>query len=62
MSYDYKAKQHNITQLNQYMLAKTLSMFEYDGLPKTLPSRELERMLQVNGVVAVAKHDGELYA
>lgn len=60
--YDYKKKVKNIAQLNDYMLAKTLSMFEYEGLPKTLPHRELEKMLQVNGYVFITEHEGELYA
>ena len=63
MPYDYKAKTHNINQLNKYMLAKTLSMFEYQGLPETIPQRELERLLQTNGYAFITKApDGELYA
>lgn len=60
--YDYKKKAKNIGQLNDYMLAKTLSMFEYEGLPKTLPHRDLEKMLQVNGYVFITEHEGDLYA
>lgn len=60
--YDYKKKALNIKQLNEYMLAKTLSMFEYDGLPKTLPHRDIEKMLQTAGYVFITKHEGELYA
>lgn len=63
MPYDYKAKTCNINQLNKYMLAKTLSMFEYHGLPETIPQRELERLLQTNGYAFITKApDGELYA
>ena len=63
MPYDYKAKTRNINQLNKYMLAKTLSMFEYQGLPETIPQRELERLLQTNGYAFITKApDGELYA
>ena len=63
MPYDYKAKTCNINQLNRYMLAKTLSMFEYQGLPETIPQRELERLLQTNGYAFITKApDGELYA
>lgn len=46
----------------QNMLAKTAQMFEYENLPDTLPKRELERMLQVNGNVFVTDVDGSLYA
>ena len=45
MPYDYKDKQKNVRQLNEYMLAKTLSMFEYENLPTTIPARELEKLL-----------------
>lgn len=63
MPYDYKDKTRNINQLNRYMLAKTLSMFEYQGLPETIPQRELERLLQTNGYAFITKApDGELYA
>ena len=63
MPYDYKAKTRNINQLNKYMLAKTLSMFEYQGLPETIPQRELERLLQTNGYAFITKApDGNLYA
>lgn len=63
MPYDYKAKKKNINQLNQYMLAKTVSMFEYSGLPETIPPRELELMLQKSGYAFITKaDDGKLYA
>ena len=63
MPYDYKDKTRNINQLNKYMLSKTLSMFEYQGLPETIPQRELERLLQTNGYAFITKApDGELYA
>lgn len=63
MPYDYKAKVANVKQLNKYMLAKTLSMFEYQDLPETIPQRELERLLQTVGYAFITKApDGELYA
>lgn len=63
MPYDYKAKQKNVRQLNDYMLAKTLSMFEYENLPATIPARELEKLLQRGGYAFITKApDGELYA
>lgn len=62
MAYDYKAKRANVKQLNQYMLAKTVSMFEYQGLPDTLPADVLEKMLQQNGAVFVTKVQGDIYA
>ncbi len=63
MPYDYKSKRANVNQLNRYMLAKTLSMFEYENLPATIPARELEKLLQRNGYAFITKApDGELYA
>lgn len=62
MAYNYKDKPDNIKQLNRYMLAKTLSMFEYSGLPETLTYRNLEYMLQTHGYAFVTKVEGELYA
>ena len=62
MIYDFKAKDANILQLNSYMLTKTLSMFEWENLPETIPAKELERLLQVNGFAFITKVNGELYA
>lgn len=62
MSYDYKAKAKNVIIQNNYMLAKTLSMFEWENLPDTIPYKELEKLLQVNGFAFIAKVNGELYA
>lgn len=62
MAYDYKAKRANVKQLNQYMLAKTVTMFEYSGLPDSLPADVLEKMLQQSGAVFITKVEGELYA
>lgn len=61
-AYDYKAKKTNIDRECRYMLAKTNSMFEYSGLPATIPARDLERILQSNGSVFVTEHEGNLYA
>lgn len=60
--YDYKAKTINVNTLNSYMLAKTLSMFEYENLPDSIPYHELEKLLQVNGFAFITKVNGELYA
>ena len=62
MSYDYKAKKNNVNQLNNYMLAKTLSMFEYTGLPETIPAKELEKILQLKGFAFITEANGKLYA
>lgn len=62
MTYDYKAKAKNVIIQNNYMLAKTLSMFEWENLPDTMPYKELEKLLQVNGFAFITKVNGELYA
>ena len=59
--YNYQDKDANVLMLNQYMLAKTLSMFEWENLPDTIPYKELEKMLQVNGYAFITKVDDKLY-
>lgn len=44
-----------------YMLARTQSMFVYEGLPETIPARNLEIMLQLNGNVFFTQVEGEYY-
>ena len=44
-----------------YMLVRTQSMFEYKNLPETIPTRNLEIMLQLNGNVFFTKVNGEYY-
>lgn len=60
--YNYKDKESNIQTLNDYMLLRSLSMFDYDGLPTTLPTVEIEKQLQVNGFTFITKVNDELYA
>lgn len=62
MTYKYKDKSGNLTKLNNYMLAKTLSMFEYANLPESIPHRELEYLIQVNGYAYITEVNGTLYA
>lgn len=45
-----------------YMLLRCQSMFEYEGLPDTIPQRMLELYLQTNGHTAILSHEGQLYA
>ena len=44
-----------------YMLARTQSMFDYEGLPETIPARNLEIMLQLNGNVFFTQVDDKYY-
>lgn len=62
MPYQYKDKKKNISQLDDYMLTRTLGMFEYTGLPKTIPAKELERIIQTAGMAYITECNGELYA
>ena len=42
-------------------LTKTLKMFEYDGLPDTIPYRELEKILQLNSFAYWLKKKDKIY-
>ena len=44
-----------------YMLDRTQVMFDYEGLPETIPARNLEIMLQLNGNVFFSEVDGKHY-
>lgn len=60
--YDFKKKETCIANHIKYMLSRTQSMFEYEGLPSTISKRNLELMEQVNGFVCIAQTNGNLYA
>ena len=61
LSYVIK-KQKSAKYYFRYLLDRTMMMFEYKGLPDTIPHEILERYLQVNGVAAITKApDGKLY-
>ena len=57
-----KDKDIAVTEFMANTLAKTQSMFEYIGLPESIPQKELERLLQTTGNAFVTKVDGVLYA
>ena len=42
-------------------LTKTLKIFEYEGLPDTIPFRELEKILQLNAFAYWLKKDDKFY-
>lgn len=60
--YDVKLKDKNLAQYNNYTMAKTLSMFEWSGLPETIPYFELEKLLQKHGFAFITEVEGKLYA
>ena len=62
MIYSITAKEKNVNGLNRQMLVKTLSMFEWENLPDTIPKKELEKQLQVNGYSFITEIKGKLYA
>ena len=45
----------------QYMMARTLQMFEYTGLPETIPQREIELILQMMRFAIFTKKDDKLF-
>lgn len=60
--YDYKNKSCAITVYIATMLNRTEQIFEYTGLPKTIPARMLENYLQRYGAVCITKVKNDLYA
>ena len=60
--YDFNDKELALRHYLVYMLNRTQKIFEYKGLPDTIPKRMLEFLLQVNGFACVTKVNGDLYA
>lgn len=51
-----------LKQFKENQLNKSLTMFNWQNLPDTLPMVELEKMLQINGYAIIAKYKGDVYA
>lgn len=60
--YSHTQKQGNVKRELDILLSKTLSMFRYEGLPDSIPQRELERQLQMKGYAFITKYKGKLYS
>lgn len=60
--YDFNDKERAVRNYIVYMLNRTQKIFEYKGLPDTIPKRMLEFLLQINGFACFAKHEGKVYA
>lgn len=60
--YDFTDKTKLINDLVRYMLIRTQAMFEYTGLPETIPQKFLEAYVQSSGFVGIVKVKDELYA
>lgn len=59
---DILNKNESIYNYLRYMYDRTNQMFEYDGLPDTIPSDMLELYLQMNGSVCITEIEGNLYS
>ena len=59
---DILDKRTSIYNYVQLMFDRTNQMFEYNGLPDTIPSYMLELYLQLNGQVCITEVKGNLYA
>ena len=58
---DFSDKEKRIKEYLSYMFDRTVNIFKYNNLPKTIPHREFELMLQNYGYVAFYKYNDELY-
>lgn len=59
---DIKNKEDMVDYHIRQKLIQCQSIFEYDGLPDSIPKRDLELTLQVCGFTAIIKEEGKLYA
>lgn len=60
--YDYKNKTVNVNTETERMLNRSIMMFQWHGLPETIPSEMLEQILQTQGYAIIGQYDGKLYA
>lgn len=58
----FEDKEYMLRQEILKMLNKTTRMFKYSNIPKTIPTKDLETLLQVGGFAVFTKVDNELYA
>lgn len=59
---DLRDKRRSINLYSRTTVNRLLSLFEYNGLPDSIPQRELELMLICGGSCIIAEHQGDLYA
>lgn len=59
--YDPTDKKQISNNIIRYMLNRTQKIFEWKGLPDTIPQRILEMYLQINGHCAFMQHENNLY-
>lgn len=59
--YNYKDKEQNVYDYVSYMMDRTLQMFDWSNLPNTIPTVNIEKMLQTNGYCFFTQVDGSFY-
>lgn len=59
---DFKDKNSVVRLLINNMLIKTNSMFEWEGLPDTIPQEDLEIGIQTHGHMDIIEKDGQYFA
>lgn len=59
--YDFTDKKNNVRSYITYMLNRVMNMFNYEGLPDTIPKRMLELYIMINGHSVIVEHENNLY-
>ena len=59
--YNFNNKSDNVKHYITYMLNRVMTMFEYEGLPDTIPKRILELYMMINGHSVIIEHENNLY-
>ena len=60
--YDFRDKPYCVCEYIMQFLRRTERIFEYTGLPDTIPAEFMELYLQYNGFVGIFRTSGNLYA
>lgn len=60
--YKFNDKAARRQEYIKYYLCRTLQIFKYNGLPETIPKRDLELLIQIDGACCVTEINGDLYA
>lgn len=60
--YNFIDKDKALDNYVRYMLNRTQKIFKWEGLPETIPQRDLEMLLQNNGFAIFAEFEGNIYA
>lgn len=60
--WDFTDKGSGVWATQAYVLNRLQKVFRYNGLPATIPKRDLELLEQVKGFAGILKANGEFYA